>query len=324
MTNEEILAQVAKYEKGLNNPSIPDGAKATIRKNIENLKSQLTKVEAAIEKKEEKLEKEEIKVQEDLEAAISKMEKGLSNPNIPAAAKEMLKKKLAAAKEELAKQKKELKEDKKEAAEEKKEIKEAVKKVEEVEKKVRKGKKAPSPRIPIPKLEEKKREGKSKGRKAKLKGIITDLEALINKNKELKKYIGAGVDLKKDAGRAAKPFGYRFVGKYDYRVPTAAQIKAGKKRGTIDYEGRPNRSDKYPSGGDKPIPKEKGRAKHLAPQLGDGGMMAKGGDVGQMSVAKSYWNKFDKKQKIDSKMGFHLLYNLINKQIYLCLLPILF
>jgi hypothetical protein len=29
-------------------------------------------------------------------------------------------------------------------------------------------------------------------------------------------------------------------------VPTAEQIKKGKKRGTIDYEGRPNRSDVYP------------------------------------------------------------------------------
>ena len=35
----------------------------------------------------------------------------------------------------------------------------------------------------------------------------------------------------------------------------------------------------------------------------DGGMMAKGGEVGQMSVAKSYWNKFDKKQKIDFLVG---------------------
>ena len=29
----------------------------------------------------------------------------------------------------------------------------------------------------------------------------------------------------------------------------------------------------------------------------DGGMMAKGGEVGQMSVAKSYWNKFDKNRQ---------------------------
>jgi hypothetical protein len=32
-------------------------------------------------------------------------------------------------------------------------------------------------------------------------------------------------------------------------------------------------------------------------------MMAKGGEVGQMSVAKSYWNKFDKKQRIDFLVG---------------------
>jgi hypothetical protein len=34
-----------------------------------------------------------------------------------------------------------------------------------------------------------------------------------------------------------------------------------------------------------------------------GSMMAKGGDVGQISVAKSYWNKFDKKRRIDFLIG---------------------
>ena len=33
------------------------------------------------------------------------------------------------------------------------------------------------------------------------------------------------------------------------------------------------------------------------------GSFADGGEVGQMSVAKSYWNKFDKKQKIDFLIG---------------------
>jgi hypothetical protein len=83
----------------------------------------------------------------------------------------------------------------------------------------------------------------------KIKEIIGELDKLIAKNKKLKeKYTGKGVDVKRDAGRSAKPFGYRFVGKHDYRVPTADQIKKGKKRGTIDYEGRPNRSDVYPKG----------------------------------------------------------------------------
>jgi chemotaxis protein histidine kinase CheA len=260
MTNAEILEQVSKLEKGLSNPNIPESAKATLKKKIEGLKSELKEAEAKVEKKEEKLEKEEKKVQDELESTIAKLEKGLNNPNIPQSAKETIKKKIAAAKEELSKQKAEIKEDKKDSEKEKKEIKKAVAKIEEVAKKARttpiKGRakkdtkakpKAPKAKAPKVKVEEKKRAKKSTERKSKLKGIVSDLAALIEKNKELKaKYSGKGVDLKKDAGRSAKPFCYRFVGKHDYRVPTAAQIKAGKKRGTIDYEGRPNRSDKYP------------------------------------------------------------------------------
>lgn len=99
-----------------------------------------------------------------------------------------------------------------------------------------------------------------------MRKIATELSALIEKNKKLrKKYEGQGVDLDRDAGRSAKPFGYRFKGKKDYRVPTEAQIKRGLKRGTIDYEARPNRSDVYPKG-------YKGKIK-----LEEGGMMAKGG-----------------------------------------------
>jgi len=251
MTNEEILEQVAKLEKGLSNPNVPESAKATLKKKIEGLKSQLKEAEAKVEKKEQKLEKEEKKVQNELEETIAKLEKGLSNPNIPASAKDTIKKKIAAAKEELSKQKKEIKEDKKESVKEKQEIKKAVKKIDEIAKKARKtpikGRQPKATKVPKVKVEEKKRAKKSTERKSKLRGIVSDLEALIKKNKELKaKYEGKGVDLKKDASRSAKPFGYRFVGKYDYRVPTAAQIKAGKKRGTIDYEARPNRSDKYP------------------------------------------------------------------------------
>ena len=253
MTNEEILEQVAKLEKGLSNPNVPESAKAPLKKKIELLKSQLKEAETKVEKREEKLEKEEKKVQDELEATIAKLEKGLTNPSVPPSAKEAIKKKIAAAKEELAKQKKEIKEDKKDSEKEKKEIKKAVAKIDEIAKKARKtpikgrAKKEAKAKVPKVKVEEKKRAKKSTERKSKLKGIVSDLEALIQKNKELKaKYSGKGVDLKKDAGRSAKPFGYRFIGKHDYRVPTSAQIKAGKKRGTIDYEARPNRSDKYP------------------------------------------------------------------------------
>jgi len=247
MTNEQIIELVAKFEKGLNNPSIPESAKETMRKKIQDLKGELAKAEEKVEKKEEKIDKQEQKAKEDLQAIIEKFEKGLKNPSIPESAKETMRKKIASAKEQLAKAEKEIKADKKEAEAEKKAIKKVVEKVEKVAKRKSPAKK-PSKATPKPKIKEKARESKAHKRKEKLKGLTEDLQALIKKNKFLsEKYKGTSENrLDRDAKRSAKPFGYRFVGKHDYRVPTEAQIKAGKKRGTIDYEGRANRSDKYP------------------------------------------------------------------------------
>jgi hypothetical protein len=142
--------------------------------------------------------------------------------------------------------KEEIKVEKKEVAEQKAEIKKAAKVVKAAKATKVERKEA------VKKVEKKVRERKEVSvkrtrRGKKIKEIIDELDKLIAKNKKLKeKYAGKGVDVKRDAGRSAKPFGYRFVGKHDYRVPTADQIKKGKKRGTIDYEGRPNRSDVYP------------------------------------------------------------------------------
>ena len=246
MSNQEILDQIAKFEKGLSNPNIPESTKNTIKSKIEGLKGQLEKVEEKVEKKEQKLEAEEKKIQSELEDNIAKWEKGLSNPNIPASAKEAIKKKIAAAKEEVAKQKAEIKEDKKESEAEKKEVKAAVKKLAEVAKKAGKVK-TKRKAVPKPEIKEDEREKKSEKRQSKLKGMMAELETLINKNKYLKaKYEGKGVDLERDASRPAKPFGYRFTGKDNYGVPTKEQIKKGMKDGSVDYEGRPNRSDKGP------------------------------------------------------------------------------
>lgn len=246
MSNQEILDQIAKFEKGLSNPNIPESTKNTIKSKIDGLKAQLEKVEEKVEKKEEKLEAEEKKIQSELEDNIAKWEKGLNNPNIPASAKEAIKKKIAAAKEEVAKQKQEIKEDKKESEAEKKEVKAAVKKLAEVAKKAGKVK-TKRKAVPKPEIKEEEREKKSEKRQSKLKGMMAELEALIHKNKYLKaKYEGKGVDLERDASRPAKPFGYRFTGKDNYGVPTKEQIKKGLKDGSVDYEGRPNRSDKAP------------------------------------------------------------------------------
>jgi len=246
MSNQEILDQIAKFEKGLSNPNIPESTKNAIKSKIEGLKGQLEKVEEKVEKKEQKLEAEEKKIQSELEDNIAKWEKGLNNPNIPASAKEAIKKKIAAAKEEVAKQKAEIKEDKKESETEKKEVKAAVKKLAEVAKKAGKVK-TKRKVVPKPEIKEDEREKKSEKRQSKLKGMMSELELLINKNKYLKsKYEGKGVDLERDASRPAKPFGYRFTGKDNFDVPTKEQIKKGLKDGSVDYEGRPNRSDKTP------------------------------------------------------------------------------
>lgn len=286
MNSTELVQQIEKIEKNLNNPNLPDSAKAKLKERVEKLKADLKEAEKGIEKKEEKLEKEEKKVQSDVQDEIAKLEKNLNNPNLPDSVKEVMRKKIAAAKEKLAEQKQEIKEDKKEAAEEKKEIKQAVKEVEKVAKEVEKvakqekeededekpkksvRKKPIKKAIKKPVVREKKRAERSEKRKKEMRKIATELSALIEKNKKLrKKYEGQGVDLDRDAGRSAKPFGYRFKGKKDYRVPTELQIKLGLKRGTIDYEARPNRSDVYPKG-------YKGKIK-----LEEGGMMKKGGDV---------------------------------------------
>jgi chemotaxis protein histidine kinase CheA len=292
--NNELVQQIEKIEKNLNNPNLPDSAKAKLKEKVEELKAKLKEAEKDIEKKEEKLEKEEKKVQSDVQDEIAKLEKNLNNPNLPDSVKEVMRKKIAAAKEKLAEQKQEIKEDKKEAAEEKKELKEAAKDVEKVAKEVekvakqeakeekeekpkkavRKPIKKAKTEIKKPKIKVKERAERSEKRKKEMRKIATELSDLIEKNKKLrKKYEGQGVDLDRDAGRSAKPFGYRFKGKKDYRVPTEAQIKRGLKRGTIDYEARPNRSDVYPKGYKGKIKLEEGG------MMEDGGMMKKGGDV---------------------------------------------
>ena len=266
-SKEEILQQISRAEKALANQGLSEGAKSNIRKTVEQLNKDLAAMEESVEKKEEKIEKKEAEAKQDFDAEIRKLEEQLKR-NPPAKVKEIFERKLKEAKEKKAEIEKEAKEDKAEAKQELKEVKEAVK---DLEKAVKKGgRTAP---IKKPKIEEKAREKKSEKRVKEMKSSMSELEKLVNEVKELReKYKGKRVDLKRDAGRSAKPFGYRFVGPNDYRVPTEKQIEEGKKRGTIDYEARPNRSDKYPVG-------YKGDVRE---KLADGGMM----DDGGMMMAK--------------------------------------
>jgi hypothetical protein len=264
MDTQEILSKIAKLKKAVESESDAD-VKASYNKKIAALEAQVADAEAKVEKKEEKAAAEEKKTLSDADEKIKKLEKALASET-DADVKARYQKKLNELKGTLKDVKEEIKEEKKEIAEQKKEIKQAVKEVKSVQKEVRK---TAIKKVAAKKVERKKVETKKTKRKEKLNRVLSDLDALIEKNKKLKSKYGSGykgtgkpTDLERDAGRKAKPFGYRFVGKNDYRVPTEIQIKRGLKRGTIDYEARPNRADVNPS---KKV------------KLADGGMMADGG-----------------------------------------------
>jgi hypothetical protein len=118
--------------------------------------------------------------------------------------------------------------------------------------------------------------------KKQLPKVLTEIEKLIEANKKLmSKYKGAGVDLDRDAGRPSKPFGFRFKGKHNYRVPTQEQIKRGRKRGTVYFEGRPNRADVYP---------------HRPRKLAKGGVME---SFNGLKEDDYVWNALGKKLIVD-------------------------
>ena len=243
ISKEDILKNIERAEAALGKTD-REGIKAALQKQIAQMKSDLAALEKETAKKEEKIEQKEQEAKEDYDAEIEKIETLLKR-NLGAKMREAFEKKLKEAKVKKAAMEQEAKTDKAEAKQELKEVKEAVK---DLEKAVATGRTEP---IKKPKIEEKKREDNSKKRIKSMQQTIAGLTALVSKVQELKdKYTGQRVDLKRDAGRPAKPFGYRFTGKGKnaYKVPSPAEIKAGKKRGTIDYEGRPNRSDVYPKG----------------------------------------------------------------------------
>jgi hypothetical protein len=50
-------------------------------------------------------------------------------------------------------------------------------------------------------------------------------------------------EITRDIKRKAKPVGWRFKGREDYRTPTNAQVRRGRANGTVYFENRRNRSD---------------------------------------------------------------------------------
>jgi hypothetical protein len=242
MDTKELLNKIAKLKNAIDSESDPD-VKRAYQKKVDTLEKQIAEAEVKVEKVEAKAAAEEKKDLNEAEQKIQKLKAALASESDPDV-KERYQKKIKQLEETLKDVKQEIKEEKKEIAEQKKDIKAATKEVKSAQKEVRK---TAIKKVAAKQVERKQVVTRKAKRKTKIKSIISDLDRLINKNKELKsKYKDKGVDLKKDAGRSAKPFGYRFVGKHDYRVPTQMQIRKGLKRGTIDYEARPNRSDVYP------------------------------------------------------------------------------
>ena len=84
--------------------------------------------------------------------------------------------------------------------------------------------------------------------RAKLKELskrdFNDLVRRLSKKKEYGFLKGMSLeDVVRDMGRKAKPVGWRFKGRGNYKTPTAFQVKKGKASGDVYYEARPNRSD---------------------------------------------------------------------------------
>jgi hypothetical protein len=299
MDTKELLSKIAKLKSAIEIETDPDVIKA-YRKKVDSLEKQIAEAEQKVEKVEAKAAAEEKKDLSEAEIKIKKLKSAIEVETDPEV-KERYQKKVKQLEETLKDVKQEIKEEKKEIAEQKKDIKQATKEVKSAQKEVRK---TAIKKVAAKQVERKQVVTRKAKRKTKIKTIISDLDKLINKNKELKaKYKGKGVDLKKDASRSAKPFGYRFVGKHDYRVPTEAQIRRGLKRGTIDYEARPNRSDKYPKG-----------QKSSYAKLADGGMMmAKGAKIRSQKEYNELVLEKDKIVKNLSPKEVAEMWNKLNK-----------
>ena len=73
---------------------------------------------------------------------------------------------------------------------------------------------------------------------------FNDLIRRLAKKKEYSFLKGMSLgDVVADMGRKAKPVGWRFKGRGNYKTPSASAVKRGRKDGSVYYEARPNRSD---------------------------------------------------------------------------------
>jgi len=247
MNTQDLLAKIAKYKSAMESESDED-TKKKFQSRIEQLEKDIAQAEAAVEKKEDKIEKEEDKAMEEAEKKLRRYKDAMESETDPDT-KAKFQKRIDDLEEQLKGVKKQIAEEKKEIQEQKKDIKEAVDEVQSAQKAVRtqaikKGKTQATARAQITK--------KKTARKKAIVNIISKLDKLIDKNPKLKaKYSNARggsygqyskVDLKRDAGRPSKPFGYRFKGKNNTKVPRPDQ----RGQANVYYEGRANRADVFP------------------------------------------------------------------------------
>ena len=292
MTQEQ-LEKLAKYKEAFAAETDPE-TKAKFKKRIDALEEQLANEEKAVVKEEKHVEEKETKELSAIEKKLERYRQAVKDETDPDT-RARFQQRVDSIEEQLGIVRKEIKEEKAVVAEHKEEVAKAVKEV--AHKEPAKVKKSKAIKKAVKSTAERKKVVASKKKRSnKLVGILAQLDKLINSNKELKKrYKGHGVDLERDAARGAKPFGYRFVGKGDYRDPEKvlspeAFIKA-KKKGIIDFENRPNRSDKYGAKGVK----AKGH-----PKLAEGGEIdgyAKGGKLFNI-------DKNEDEQRIAKPMGW--------------------
>ncbi len=268
-----MSTQIETLKKRLTLGSLPESAKAAIRKQIEQLENEAMGEQESSTKQQEKLEKEEESKEAEVDDKIEKLKKRLTLGSLPESAKAAIRKQIEDAEKLKSEAKKERAEEKKEAekkqAEVKAKVKEAVEKVKKVvkeapkkvsaektpakakavEKKVEKEVKkeiekakteVKKAKVEGKKVEAKKAEG-AKKRKKKFDKMLTDLQRLINKDKKLKALYGSDSpsNLKRDAGRMAKPFGWRYKGEHNYKVPP----KSERGNDNTYYEGRPEKAD---------------------------------------------------------------------------------
>lgn len=230
-----LLEKIARYKDYLESET-DEVLKEKYKGMVDKFEKQLAEVEQKVEKEEEKLEKKEEKAMDEVSEKLKKYTE-MMNDSDDEDVKAMYKKKIDKLKSQIGEVKEQIKEEKKELQEKKDELKEAVKEVKEAEKSVRK--------VAIKKVEKTEKDRKQitkakKERRRRLTSILTDLNRLVEETPSLRaKYEGEGVDLKRDAGRGSKPFGWRFKGKNNFKKPRPDQHG----QPNVYYEGRANRAD---------------------------------------------------------------------------------